>query len=522
MLVGDDLRSHQGTGRVILPFVIKIDSTRARRRLLAKGRNGCHTVAMKMLRFLCVSCLLLGSAGSLPAQEWISLFDGKSLEGWKASDNPATFKVESGAIVAQGPRAHLFYVGPANNARFKNFEFSAEINAGPGANSGIYFHTAFQPTNWPGAGFEVQVNNSATLHGNYLEMKKTGSLYGIRNVYKQLIPDNTWFTMTISVRGKQVQVRVNDLLVVDYQEPEEAPAKALSQGTFALQGHDPESRVSFRNLRVRTLPDTAVPAAKVVVDNTYREILRLGGANFPLVDFHTHLKGGLTLEEVLRHTLDTGMGHGVAVNCGLNFSITNDAGIADFLKAMPPSQVFVGMQAEGREWVKLFSREAIARFDYVFTDAMTITDTQGKRSRLWIKEEVDVPDKQAFMEKLVSTIEQIIANEPIDIYVNPTFLPDVIAAEYDSLWTEPRKQRVIAAAARNSVAIEISSRYRLPKADFIKAAKKAGVKFTLGTNNGGREILPNDHGLQMIRDCNLAWQDMWMPRPDGQKKAQAK
>lgn len=180
------------------------------------------------------------------------------------------------------------------------------------------------------------------------------------------------------------------------------------------------------------------------------------------------------------------------------------------------------MQAEGREWVKLFSREAISRFDYVFTDSMTITDTRGKRSRLWIKEEVEVPDKEAFMEKLVSTIEQIMATEPIDIYVNPTFLPDVIAADYDTLWTEARQQRVIAAAAKNGVAIEISSRYRLPKIAFLKAAKKAGVKFTLGTNNGDREILPNDYGLQMIRECGLDWTDMWMPRPDGQKKVQAK
>ena len=473
------------------------------------------------MRWLLQSCLVLGCVGSLPAQEWISLFDGKSLEGWKASENPSTLKVESGAIVAHGPRAHLFYVGPVNNAVFKNFEFSAEVNAGPGANSGVYFHTAYQPTNWPRAGFEVQVNNSATQHGDYLERKKTGSLYGIRNVYKQLVPDNTWFTMNITVRGKNVQVRVNGMLVVDYNEPEQSLGKRLSQGTFALQGHDPDSRVSFRNLRVRPLPDTAPPVAKVVVDNTYREILRLGGANYPLVDFHTHLKGGLTLEEVLRHSLETGIGHGVAVNCGLGFSITNDAGIADFLKGMPASPVFVGMQAEGREWVKLFSREAIARFDYVFTDSMTITDTRGKRSRLWIKEEVEVSDKQAFMEKLVSTIEQIMASEPIDIYVNPTFLPDVIADEYDALWTEARKQRVIASAAKHGVAIEISSRYNLPKADFIKAAKKAGVKFTLGTNNGGREILPNDYGLQMIRDCNLAWQDMWVPRPDGQKKVQA-
>jgi len=104
------------------------------------------------------------------------------------------------------------------------------------------------------------------------------------------------------------------------------------------------------------------------------------------------------------------------------------------------------MQAEGREWPTLFSPGAIARFDYVFTDGMTIVDHRGKRARLWIKEEVDIPDKQAFMDHLVNTIVGILDHEPVDIYVNPTFLPDVIAAEYDALWTPERKQRVIDAA----------------------------------------------------------------------------
>ena len=93
------------------------------------------------------------------------------------------------------------------------------------------------------------------------------------------------------------------------------------------------------------------------------------------------------------------------------------------------------MQAEGREWVTMFSQEAIAQFDYVFTDAMTFTDHRGKRVRLWIKDEVDVPDKQAFMEMLREKIVGILDDEPIDIYVNPTFLPDVIAKDYDALWT---------------------------------------------------------------------------------------
>jgi hypothetical protein len=248
--------------------------------------------------------------------------------------------------------------------------------------------------------------------------------------------------------------------------------------------------------------------------DTEQQILELGKKNFPLVDLHTHLKGGLTLEEVLDHSRRTGIAHGVAVNCGLGFAVTNDAGIDAFLATIPKaSPVFVGMQAEGREWVKLFSPASIARFDYVFTDSMTIFSPEGKRMRLWIKEEVGIGDKEAFMEGLVSTIEKIFATEPIHIYANPLFLPEILAGEYDQLWTPERQQRVINAAVKHGKAIEINSRYRLPKPAFIRAARKAGIKFTLGTNNPDREILANDYGLQMVKECGLTWQDMWMPEP---------
>jgi histidinol phosphatase-like PHP family hydrolase len=159
----------------------------------------------------------------------------------------------------------------------------------------------------------------------------------------------------------------------------------------------------------------------------------------------------------------------------------------------------------------MFSKEAIAQFDYVFTDSMTYTDDRGRRMRLWIKGEVFVDNKEAFMETLVRRIEGILHDEPIDIYVNPTFLPDVIAAEYDTLWTEARMQRVIAAAVQSGVAIEINARYRLPSQRFIHMAKRAGAKFTFGTNNGGREVGDLDYCLQVVKECGLVWQDMFVP-----------
>ena len=49
--------------------------------------------------------------------------------------------------------------------------------------------------------------------------------------------------------------------------------------------------------------------------------------------------------------------------------------------------MFTAFQGEGREWVRLFSRATLAKFDYVFTDAMTWTDDCDRRMRLWIADE---------------------------------------------------------------------------------------------------------------------------------------
>ena len=85
--------------------------------------------------------LLTASFSSQQNDEWISLFDGKTLDGWRASEHPDTFSVEDGKIVVHGPRAHLFYEGPVENHNFKNFEFKAQVMTTPGSNSGMYVHT---------------------------------------------------------------------------------------------------------------------------------------------------------------------------------------------------------------------------------------------------------------------------------------------------------------------------------------------------------------------------------------------
>jgi hypothetical protein len=481
--------------------------------------------------FSLVCLLVVASCAAPPAPEpeveWTSLFDGRSLDGWKASENADSFTVADGAITCDGPRSHLFYVGPVENAVFENFELETEVLARAGANSGVYFHSAFQEEGWPEQGFEIQVNNSQVRHGDYLEMKKTASLYGYRNLYKGMGPDDEWFTIKTRVEGRRVRVWIEGTQVVDYREPDELPGswdesfRRLGRGTFAFQCHDPESKVSYRNVRVRTLSDADVDEGRSpVADETFMRMLELGRDNFPLVDLHAHLKGGLTLEQALELSRATGMFLGVALNCGKGFPVESDEAALAFLKEMEGQPVFVAMQAEGREWVDMFSPEVRAQFDYVFTDSMTFTDHRGERTRLWIPDEVEVGDPQAFMDMLVGKAVGILENEPIDIYVNPTFLPEVLADDYDTLWTDARMKKVIDAAVKNDVAIEINGRYKLPSERFLRMAKEAGAKFTFGTNNAGADDLGDwSYPLEMQRALELGWQDMFVPG-HGPSKAQ--
>lgn len=202
-----------------------------------------------------LSLVLMGLGGSLVSGEesqdgWVSLFDGKSLKGWKASENKDSWKVVDGKLVCDGPRSHLFYVGAKEP--FKNFEFKCEVMTTPGSNAGIYFHTRYQEEGWPKYGYECQVN---ITHG---DPKKTGSLYGVKNVANPPAKDNEWYTQYIRVEGKRIILKTNGKTTVDYTEPADLKVsgnfiRRLDQGTFALQAHDPKSVVHFRKLYVRRL-----------------------------------------------------------------------------------------------------------------------------------------------------------------------------------------------------------------------------------------------------------------------------
>lgn len=187
------------------------------------------------------------------ADGYYSLFDGKTLDGWKVGDKANAWKAEDGMIQVNNGPSHLFYVGPVHNHDWKDFHLKAMVMTHPHANSGIYFHTKYQEAGWPDDGFEAQVN------ATHSDWKKTGSLYDVKDIRDPHHVDNKWFEYDILVEGKHVVLKIDGTTVCDWTEPEgwKSPPghknRVLHHGTFALQGHDPGSKTYFKDIRVKPL-----------------------------------------------------------------------------------------------------------------------------------------------------------------------------------------------------------------------------------------------------------------------------
>lgn len=205
---------------------------------------------MKKLFVFLVLALLSVSAFSQTG-EWVELFNGENLDGWKVSENPGSFTVVDKVIKVDGPRGHAFYVGPVGNHDFRNFELIVEVKTMPKANSGIFIHTEFQETGWPTKGHEIQVNQS---HGDW---RKTGSVYSFKDVSETYVEDGEWYTEHVIVRGDQITVKVNGKIINEYDESKDRTgdlgSKKLSSGTIALQAHDPESVIYYRSVKIKLL-----------------------------------------------------------------------------------------------------------------------------------------------------------------------------------------------------------------------------------------------------------------------------
>ena len=444
---------------------------------------------------------------------WISLFDGRTLDGWKASEHPEAWTVKDGTLSCNGERAHLFYVGPVAQAQFTDFEAEFEVFAHTGANSGVYFHTAWVDKGWPTQqGFEMQVNNHQPVFPGdtgaaYVENKKTGSLYGVRNAFKALARDNEWFTLKLHVQGPRVRIRVGDTLVVDYLEPEGVvagltpPLQKIGTGTFALQCHDGKSQVQYRRIAVHPLPPATRTTRAPNPDPASAQRYRLSRDNFPLVDLRAlDSKDAALLEPALAAARGGGLFVGVTASAGKNRAIKDDAGVDGLVRRFGGKSLFLGLRADERGWATTITPKALARIDFVLLDGEMLAAGLPKTTSA---------DPQAYGDAALAATVSALTQEPIDVYGAPLFVPATLAGQRDAIWTEARQQQIIDAAVANRVAIEINGALQLPDEAFVRKARAAGAKFTLG--HCAVDTPAADYCFGLRERVGLSWRDMYQP-----------
>ncbi len=247
----------------------------------------------------------------------------------------------------------------------------------------------------------------------------------------------------------------------------------------------------------------------------------------PLLDLHAHLDGS-TIAQVAALAAQRGVKLGIVEHAGgaenvYPVVLSNDEQLGRYLEMLDGFPVYRGVQTEWTDWAACFSPRMLARLDYILTDAMTFPGRDGRRVKLWEKDvesRVDMDDKQAFMDRYVEWHVMIIERQPIDILANTSWLPAPLAADYDGYWTDDRIRRVVEAAVKHGVALEISTGFQLPKRRFLQIAKAAGAKFTFGSNGRFPQMGKLDYSLSMARALGLTAADLFTPAADGQKAVQ--
>ena len=399
----------------------------------------------------------------------------------------------------------------AADGDFKNFILQGQAYTEKNAEASLLFHSDGKK------GYEVLFRN-----GKMDGTRKSGSLSAIRNLYRSLAEDGEWFDFQIAVRNKNIAIQINGTDVVCYTEPAnpyrtaDYAQRLLSQGNIIIKGI--EGTTKFRNLSITKLADNAhnendtLPA----IDEQNDAIIRLQQQNFPVIDYHVHLKGGLTKEMAHAMSMNYGINYGVAPNAGeggVGRMLANDEEVYAYYEEVKPLPFLCGVQGEGRKWTATFSQEALGIFDYLFTDAMTIMDHKNRNSRIYRAEEVhyDGVNKDQYMEQIVDQTVKILTNEPADIYANPTYIPEDMQPDYDKYWTDERINRVLDVLSEHQIALEINPRYKIPSLKIIRMAKERGLKFTFGTNNVDADFGKLEYCIEAIEQCGITADDIWFP-----------
>jgi serine/threonine protein kinase len=186
---------------------------------------------------------------------WQSLFDGRTLAGWKTQPaQPGDWSVKDGLLTGQGPASHLF----SERGDFQDFHVRVEARINAGGNSGLYFRAEDGLTRNSGLfphGYEAQIlHRDPPLPGN-----TTGTLVRLQAAKEVPFKPDEWFVLEVVAQANHFIIKLNSETVVDFVDPK----NTYQRGHFAIQLMDAGSVVQFKKIEVAT-PRTVASSGPVV------------------------------------------------------------------------------------------------------------------------------------------------------------------------------------------------------------------------------------------------------------------
>lgn len=209
----------------------------------------------------CVTFALpcLADVPAAPEAGFQSLFDGKTLAGWKGSLD--AYKVEDGNIICvPGGRGNLL-----TEKEYADFILRFEFRLAPGANNGLGIRCPMRTDgNLHLDGIELQIlDDSSDKYNSLKPYQFHGSVYGVVPAKRgSLKPAGEWNSQEVVVKGRTIKVVVNGQTIVDADLDEatkngtmdgaEHPGLDRKRGHVGFLGHG--DRIDVRNLRIKELP----------------------------------------------------------------------------------------------------------------------------------------------------------------------------------------------------------------------------------------------------------------------------
>jgi histidinol phosphatase-like PHP family hydrolase len=228
-----------------------------------------------------------------------------------------------------------------------------------------------------------------------------------------------------------------------------------------------------------------------------------------LSDLHVHRSDQLSIQQIVEIGKSKNIRFGV-VDHPILWSLKNDHDLKNYIEEMRKYPVYIGLQPTYRGWNKNYSKELIGQLDYILMDAQIFPDPNGRDWQIW-QFDTYIDDTEEFMKRYMDYTLKILHEEPLNVFGWPLFLPVCIARDYYSIWTEERMDQIIKAAKSRDIAIEINDMAHTPHEAFILKAKKAGLKFTFGSDSRNWIAGRLSYCKEVAETCKLTDDDIWLP-----------